>query len=271
MMGSGAENSELAWLTTLFADEGALRQIFARHPELVKELLRNKGFLDTLFDAKRGAFAMLLATPAELRWPFLHRVHLWQYRHSEGCPTSTNYAITFRSGTLTVMPAPLTATGIDFAAIVGVAQDFTVAQYTDSDPSAHTGGYAVPLDFGDGTPVQAGTVTQPDGPGTPFYVDAIHTYTQTGTFTVDVRIYTEADGFAETFSTATVIGAGAPQGPGGGLASSPRKGLLLAANGVQATGARVRSYCDPATWFWHGRRKALRALSTSTSKAGTWS
>jgi hypothetical protein len=64
-MGSEAENSELAWLTTLFADEGALRQIFARQPELVKELLRNKGFLDMLFDAKRGALAMLLATPAE--------------------------------------------------------------------------------------------------------------------------------------------------------------------------------------------------------------
>ena len=41
------------------------RQVFTQQPELVKELLRNKGFLDTLFDAKSGAFAALLAMPLE--------------------------------------------------------------------------------------------------------------------------------------------------------------------------------------------------------------
>ena len=59
-MTSGAEDSGIAWLKALFADEGTLRQVFVQQPELAKELLRNKGFLDTLFDPKSGAFAALL-------------------------------------------------------------------------------------------------------------------------------------------------------------------------------------------------------------------
>jgi hypothetical protein len=65
MMASGTEDSGIAWLTPLFADEGVLREAFAHQPDLMKEVLRNKGFLDTLFDAGSGAFAKLLATPAE--------------------------------------------------------------------------------------------------------------------------------------------------------------------------------------------------------------
>jgi len=118
--------------------------------------------------------------------------------------TATNYAITFISGTLTVTPALLTAYGMDFTATVNVAQDCTVAQFTDTALNAQTGAYAVAITFGDGTPLQPGNVTQPGGPGTPFFVDATHTYTQTGTFMVHVRIFNEIGGFGETFSTATV-------------------------------------------------------------------
>src|SRR5262249_36627332 len=122
--------------------------------------------------------------------------------------------------TITSSSSAIVATGIDITATVNVAQDFTVAQFTDSGPNAQPGAYAVAIDFGDGTSVQARTVTQPGGPGTPFFIDATHTYTQTGTFRVHVRIFKEGGGFAETFSTATVGAAGAPQGPGGSSAAS---------------------------------------------------
>lgn len=108
-----------------------------------------------------------------------------------------------------------------------MAEDFTVAQFTDLGPNAQPGAYAVPIDFGDGTPLQAGRVTQPGGPGTPFFVDATHTYTQTGTFSVHVRIFKEIGPSAETFSTATVSGAGAPPGPAGRSAGSSGKNLLI--------------------------------------------
>jgi hypothetical protein len=132
-------------------------------------------------------------------------------------------------------PSTVTATGLNITATANVAQDFTVAQFTDSAPNAQPGAYAVPVDFGDGTPVQAGTVTQPGGPGTPFFVDATHTYSQTGTFTVHVRIFKEVGGSAETFGTATVTAAGAPQGPGGGGAGAAGKNVLF----VQAVGQGV--------------------------------
>jgi hypothetical protein len=55
-------------------------------------------------------------------------------------------------------------------------------------------------------------VTQPSGTGTTFFVDASHTYSSTGTFTVHVRIFDEAGAFAQTFSTATVVSGAAPGG-----------------------------------------------------------
>jgi len=123
----------------------------------------------------------------------------------------------------------IVATGLNITATANVAQDFTVAQFTDPAPNAQPGAYAVPIDFGDGTAVQAGHVTQPGGPGTAFFVDATHTYTRTGTFTVHVRIFKEVGGSAETFSTATVNAAGAPQHPGGGSAGFTGSNLVVQA------------------------------------------
>jgi hypothetical protein len=121
---------------------------------------------------------------------------------------------------------PLTATGLNITATVGVAQDFMVAEFTDADPSAQTGSYAVPINWGDGTALAPGRVTQPGGPGMPFFVDATHTYNTIGTFTVQVQIFDEAGAHAKTSSTATVVS-------GGGAARSSQQGnslgLVLAA------------------------------------------
>jgi len=139
--------------------------------------------------------------------------------------TRISNAATF---SITPVSTTITATGLNISATVNVAQDFMVAQFTDSGSDAQPGAYAVPIDFGDGTPLQAGRVTQPGGPGTPFFVDATHTYTQTGTFTVLVRIFKEIQGYAQTSSTATVTGAG-----GGGAAAFVGQNPLLGAFGLQ--------------------------------------
>jgi hypothetical protein len=125
--------------------------------------------------------------------------------------TVTSNAVSF---TISSVSPTLIVMGLNITATVNVAQDFTVALFTDTSPNAQPGAYAVPVNFGDGTPVQAGTVTQPGGPGTPFLVNATHTYTETGTFTVQVQVFKEIGGFGEAMSTATVTGAG-----GGGAAS----------------------------------------------------
>jgi hypothetical protein len=138
--------------------------------------------------------------------------------------------VTSNAVTLTVSQrttTTITATGLNITGTANVAQDFTVAQFTDSASNTTPGSYAVSIDFGDGTPLQSGRVTQPGGPGTTFFVDATHTYTQTGTFTVHVRIFKEVGGSADAFSTATVTAAGAPQAPGGGGAAPAGKNLLF--------------------------------------------
>jgi hypothetical protein len=139
--------------------------------------------------------------------------------------TRISNAATF---TITAVSPTITATGLNISATVNVAQDFTVAQFTDSGPDAQPGAYGVPIDFGDHTPLQAGQVTQPGGPGTAFFVHATHTYTATGTFTVLVRIFKEIGDYAQTSSTATVTGGG-----GGGDAALVGQSPLFGAIAIQ--------------------------------------
>jgi len=55
-----------------------------------------------------------------------------------------------------------------------------VAAFTDSDPLATISDYQTLIDWGDGTPMTAGTVSQPGGVGTAFVVSGSHTYADSG-------------------------------------------------------------------------------------------
>jgi hypothetical protein len=56
-----------------------------------------------------------------------------------------------------------------------------VAEFTDADPEAPISDFRALVDWGDGTPESAGTITQPMVlPGTPFFVTASHTYATSG-------------------------------------------------------------------------------------------
>src|SRR5262249_4801567 len=101
----------------------------------------------------------------------------------------------------------------------------------------------VPVSFGDGTPLQAGHVTQPGGAGTPFLVNATHTYTQTGTFTVHVRIFKEIQGFGGAMRTATVTAAGG----GGNARFEGNNPHVLQASGRGATLMAVPSAASATT------------------------
>ncbi len=89
-------------------------------------------------------------------------------------------------GTVTVQDAPLSGTSVTFSPTEGLAFTGTVATFTDANPGAQAGDYAVSIDWGDGTPghpdLSPGTVSQPGGPGTPFAVSGTHTYAQEGTY-----------------------------------------------------------------------------------------
>jgi hypothetical protein len=141
---------------------------------------------------------------------------------------------------------PLSGAALPMAADQLVAADMVAAQFSDADVNAKLGDFVATIDWGDGTPLDTGTVTQPGGSGTPFFVDFTHIYNSAGTFTVHVNI-TDQGGisdsggaFIDVFSTATVSAAGAPQAPGGGSAASLGQNLL-GANGVQLTGQQFQS------------------------------
>jgi hypothetical protein len=144
----------------------------------------------------------------------------------------------------------ITVMGYNVAALQLVAQDQTTAALIDKDPQAKSSDFTATIYWGDGGVTNNATITQPGGPGKPFYVDAIHTYKNVGLFYVYVMILDKQGNPYVTASMATVYSNGgghagvAPGGPGvhGSVqpGDAPLVGadVLFAANGVQQpTGA----------------------------------
>jgi hypothetical protein len=75
--------------------------------------------------------------------------------------------------TATVMPVPLSVVGRNFAVTGNKKFTGTVATFADLDPRIDPTFYTATVDWGDGTPASAGTITGTN----PFTVTASHTYT----------------------------------------------------------------------------------------------
>jgi hypothetical protein len=93
-------------------------------------------------------------------------------------------------------------------------QPFTgpVAQFVDADLSALLGDYTATIDWGDGSPMDNGIISQPGGPGTPFFVSGTHTYRPEGTYTIRVVINDNRDLLTLTVQVAANVLEGRPPG-----------------------------------------------------------
>ena len=123
-----------------------------------------------------------------------------------GGMTSRNYGIIFKNGTLTVTPAPLSATGVSFSAIAGAPFSGTVATFINADPFGSAASYIAAITWGDGS-TSAGVVS---GAGGTLTVTGSHTYADPVNKSVSVQISHKL-GFtqmATTHSTATVTSLG---------------------------------------------------------------
>jgi len=91
-------------------------------------------------------------------------------------------AIAFTPGaTATVAALIPSATQPTVSTTEGLVFSGPVASFTNSNPAATVGQYNyVTIDWGDGTPNSAGTVSQPGGAGTAFLVSGTHTYADAG-------------------------------------------------------------------------------------------
>src|SRR5262249_13210010 len=114
---------------------------------------------------------------------------------------------------LTVNPAPLSATAVNFGATAGAPFSGTVATFTNADPHGSAASYAAVITWGDGS-TSAGVIS---GTGSTLTVSGMHTYAAAVNEVVSVQIsHVLGDTTTPTVSdTATVTGLG--QGVGKGL------------------------------------------------------
>jgi uncharacterized repeat protein (TIGR03803 family) len=136
---------------------------------------------------------------------------------SLGTLAATNYTFAIANGTLTVNPAPLTASGVNFSANAGGPFSGVVARFTNADPFGGVASYTATITWGDGH-TSAGTVT--DTGGGIYSVIGTNTYADPVNRTVSVLIqhtlgYTTS---RTTTCTATVTSLG--QGVVHGLSAS---------------------------------------------------
>jgi hypothetical protein len=110
------------------------------------------------------------------------------------------------TSTASIADAALTASRTPVNAIEGLPFTGPVATFADANPFAPLGDFTATIDWGDGNS-SAGTVTQPDGPGTDFVVTGTHTYAEEGSFNVTVAITDAGDSTASATSTASVTDA----------------------------------------------------------------
>jgi len=100
--------------------------------------------------------------------------------HHEGAPDATAV-----SGAR-VGDAALAATGKTILSGSGTTFNGAVATFTDADPNGMVGDYSATIDWGDGSPASAGTVSA-DGSGG-FVVSGSHTYPALGPHTAHISI-----------------------------------------------------------------------------------
>jgi uncharacterized protein (TIGR03118 family) len=96
---------------------------------------------------------------------------------------SSNGAIAVASGQAVIADAALTPSATQPTVITteDVVLSGVVGSFTDGNPVAPTSDYTyVTINWGDGTPETAGTISQPGGTGTAFLVSGTHTYADAG-------------------------------------------------------------------------------------------
>jgi hypothetical protein len=84
--------------------------------------------------------------------------------------------------------------------VAGVPSTFQVAVFADDNPAAAPEDFAATIDWGDGSPVTAGTIATDDQQ---FIVTANHTYSTGGSFTVTVTISDVAPGTGTATATSS--------------------------------------------------------------------
>jgi hypothetical protein len=129
--------------------------------------------------------------------------------------SSANYTFQAANGTLTVTPAALSATAVNFSATAGAPFSRTVATFTTPDKIDGAVAFTAVITWGDGS-TSNGIISGSNGS---FTVHGSHTYAAAGSYAVCVQITNPNTQSATTNDTATVtsLGQGVTMGITGGI------------------------------------------------------
>jgi hypothetical protein len=137
------------------------------------------------------------------------------YSGAAGGAGFTGFSASAASTGLTVNPAPLSASAVNFSATAGAPFSGAVATFINADPSGSAASYTATIDWGDGT-TSSGTIS---GTGT-LTVSGFHTYADPNSYALSVQISHNLGEFtAMVYPTATVttLGQGVQDGLTGGV------------------------------------------------------
>jgi hypothetical protein len=143
------------------------------------------------------------------------------------------------TGAAIVADAPLTGSGITFSVTQGTAISRALGTFTDAGPSGGATDYRTSIDWGDGSPPTAGTVSGGPGAG-PYSVSGSHTYFTTGAKTVTVTV-TDAGGASTSFASTATVAASALSVTAGNAAGVEGSAVALAGASF------IDPACNPAT------------------------
>ena len=135
-----------------------------------------------------------------------------------------------------IADAPISGVAVPVIATEGAPFTSVVAIFTDTNAKAPLSDYPtgnLVINWGDGTPTSLGTISQPGGPGTAFFVTGTHIYATAGSYVFSVTVTDVGGSTFTAFSTATVgeavvtatgINSTLPEGP---LPANPLPGTVI--------------------------------------------
>jgi hypothetical protein len=152
-----------------------------------------------------------------------------------------NYDVASTCGSETVLLyAPISATPTAINGVEGAPFTAAMANFTDPDPASTPAEYTATIDWGDGTPTTAATISQPGGPGAQYVVTGTHFYDEedgpSGPYKPTITITDIGD----AFNTATVISQAT-------IVDAPLTGssvVVTATEGLPFTSTNVGTFVD---------------------------
>jgi hypothetical protein len=150
------------------------------------------------------------------------------------------------SGTVNVVDASLTASGLTLSATEGAALTGAVATFTDANPNSAADDFTATITWGDGH-VSAGTVTA--NPAGGFNVTGTNTYLAAGNYSVGVVVQ-DFGGASANASTSAAVADAALTGTGAllsGIEGSPFNGIVATFADADPNGG-AGNYSATITW-----------------------